>query len=60
MREHLALDALQGAAFCTAAAVLDREPPEVRLFLAGYGLFALAAATLTEAEPEANWPEQWG
>lgn len=51
MRQHLALDALQGAAFCTAALVLDREPPEVRLALAGYGLFSLAAAALTEREP---------
>jgi hypothetical protein len=57
MREHLALDALQGAAFCGAAALLDREAPEVRLALAGYGLFALAAAALTERAPEADWPE---
>lgn len=58
MREHLALDALQGAAFCTAAALLDREPPEVRSVLAGYGLFALAAAALTEREPGAG-RRQW-
>jgi hypothetical protein len=54
MREHLALDALQGAAFCTAAALLNREPPEVRSALAGYGLFAIAAAALTDQEPEAT------
>lgn len=48
MREHLGLDAAQGAAFCTAAVLLDRERRDVRLALAGYGLFALAAAALTE------------
>lgn len=51
MREHLALDAAQGAAFCAAALVLDKERREVRLALAGYGLFALAAAALTEHHP---------
>jgi hypothetical protein len=50
MREHLALDGLQGAAFCLAAALLEDEPREVRLALAGYGLFALAAAALTDGE----------
>lgn len=48
MEEHLALDALQGVAFCAAAASLAGEPREVRLLLAGYGLFALAAAALTD------------
>lgn len=48
MEEHLALDTLQGAAFCAAAALLDEEPREVRLILASYGLFALAAAALTD------------
>jgi len=56
MRQHLALDALQGAGFCAAALLLDREPREVRLALAGYGLFALAAAALTDREPA--WPER--
>ena len=51
MREHLALDAVQGLAFCAAAALLEDEPREVRLTLAGYGLFALAAAALTDREP---------
>ena len=48
MSQHLALDALQGAGLCMAAALLDREPPEVRGALMGYGLFSLAAALLTE------------
>lgn len=48
MRQHLALDALQGAGFCAAAALLDREPREVRLALAGYGLFSLVAAAMTD------------
>lgn len=57
MREHLALDAFQGAAFCTAAALLGRERRDVRIALAGYGLFALAAAALTEPEPAPLRPE---
>ena len=48
MERHLTLDALQGAGFCAAAALMTREPPEVRAALAGYGLFSLAAAMLTD------------
>ncbi|TFL19040.1 MBL fold metallo-hydrolase [Jannaschia formosa] len=48
MGEHLALDALQGAGFCAAAALLDRAPREVRTTMLGYGLFSLAAALLTD------------
>ncbi len=48
METHLALDALQGAGFCAAAALLDREPPEARAAMMGYGLFSLAAALLTD------------
>jgi hypothetical protein len=48
MRQHLVLDALQGAGFCAAAFLLDREPPGVRLALGGYGLFSLAAALMTD------------
>ena len=48
MSQHLALDAFQGAAFGAVAALLDREPPEVRRALAGYGLFSLAAALMTD------------
>lgn len=52
MRGHLALDRVQGAAFCTAAALARGESRAVRLALAGYGLFALAASALTETEGE--------
>ena len=48
MERHLTLDALQGAGFCAAAALMTREPPEVRAAFAGYGLFSLAAAMLTD------------
>lgn len=51
MREHLGLDAAQGAVFCAAALALERERRDVRLALAGYGLFALAAAALTDRNP---------
>lgn len=54
MRQHLALDAVQGLAFCTAAVALEDAPREVRLSLAAYGLFALAAAALTDREPAAG------
>ena len=50
MPQHLALDALQGAGFCAAAALLHRAPTEVRLTMAGYGAFSLAAALLTDRE----------
>jgi hypothetical protein len=46
--EHRALDAAQGLAFLAAAATL-RAPRNVRLSLAGYGAFSLAAAALTRS-----------
>jgi len=48
MHTHLTLDALQGMTFLGAAAVLTKEPPVVRLAMAGYGLFALFASQATE------------
>ena len=48
MGQHLTLDALQGAGFCAAAALLHREAPAVRGAMMGYGLFSLAAALLTD------------
>lgn len=48
MEDHLTLDALQGTAFCAAATLLKNESREVRLLLAGYGVFALTAAALTD------------
>ena len=56
MPTHLALDALQGAGFCVAAAVLEREPPETRAALGGYGLFSLAAAMLADRPDETRRP----
>jgi glyoxylase-like metal-dependent hydrolase (beta-lactamase superfamily II) len=48
MDQHLAIDALQGLAFCGAAAAMHDERPEVRAALAGYGAFSVAAALLTD------------
>jgi glyoxylase-like metal-dependent hydrolase (beta-lactamase superfamily II) len=48
MDQHLAIDALQGLAFCGAALTLRDEPAEVRAVLAGYGLFSVGAALLTD------------
>ena len=48
MKQHLTLDALQGAAFCAVAALMTRETPATRAVFAGYGLFSLAAALLTD------------
>ncbi|WP_119677684.1 hypothetical protein [Indioceanicola profundi] len=48
MKQHLAVDLLEGATFLSAAYMLEDEPPAVRWALAGYGLFALAAGSLTE------------
>jgi spore maturation protein SpmB len=59
MPQHLACDAVQGAGFCLAAALLDRESADIRWALAGYGLFALAAAALTEREAPSARPVDW-
>ncbi len=48
MERHLGIDALQGLGFCAAAAALRDEPVPVRATLAGYGLFSVAAALLTD------------
>lgn len=50
MDEHLALDAAEGAGFCAAALLMNSERKDVRGFLLGYGLFALAAALLTDRQ----------
>lgn len=52
--QHRALDAAQGLGFLVAGLTL-RALPEVRLSLAGYGAFSLAAAALTRA-PAAERP----
>lgn len=54
MKQHLAVDALEGAAFLAAAWMMDDEPDAVRGVMAGYGLFALGAALLTDREPKGH------
>jgi hypothetical protein len=51
MRAHLTLDALSGAMLCAAPLLLPDEESEVKAALVGMGLFELAAALTTEAEP---------
>jgi glyoxylase-like metal-dependent hydrolase (beta-lactamase superfamily II) len=51
MDRHLQLDAAQGAGFLAAAALASRAPSPVRATLAGYGLFSIAAALLTDRTP---------
>ncbi|MBC8137117.1 MAG: hypothetical protein H8F28_14655 [Fibrella sp.] len=48
MRQHLALDAVFGIGFLTAAACLPNEKPAVRAAFVGFGLFALWASQNTE------------
>lgn len=50
MRQHLALDAFQGAAFLAAAALMTKEKPIVRAAFAGFGLFAIWASRNTETQ----------
>ena len=51
--QHLAIDAAQGLGFLAAAALLTDAPRSARFVMAGYGLFALTVATLTERRPRA-------
>jgi hypothetical protein len=51
MQGHLAMDAVLGVGLIGTALFLKNESPLVRGFLAGAGLFAIAAATLTEPIP---------
>jgi hypothetical protein len=48
VKAHLTMDAMSGAAFLGAAAMLDDEDPEVRACLASIGLWEITAALLTE------------
>ncbi|PZX49486.1 hypothetical protein [Cereibacter changlensis] len=57
--EHRALDAAQGLAFLAVAATLS-APRNVRLSLAGYGAFSLAAAALTRSPRAGRGPSQRG
>lgn len=51
MRAHLIIDALSGASFIGAGLAAYRELGQLRASLVGFGLFGLAAALLTRAEP---------
>lgn len=48
VKQHLAVDLMEGATFLSAAYMMKDEAPQVRWALAGYGLFALAAGAMTE------------
>jgi len=50
MKAHLAMDAMSGAAFFGASAMLDDEDPEVRACLASIGVWEIAAALMTRSE----------
>jgi hypothetical protein len=48
MKAHLALDALSGGMLIGAAVMLDDEDEDVRVTLAGIGLFEITAALTTQ------------
>jgi hypothetical protein len=51
MKAHLALDAMSGAAFCSAPWLFPNEEMSVTGTMAGLGLFEIAVALTTETEP---------
>lgn len=51
MRQHLALDALAGAALCGAGLLMRRQPAGPRALLVAVGLSELAVAALSSAKP---------
>ena len=51
MREHLALDALGGAALCGAGLLMRRQPAGARALLLAFGLSELAVVALSSANP---------
>src|SRR5688572_29232141 len=48
MQAHLAMDGVIGVGLLAAAALMKDQPPAVRLAMLGAGVFALAAAAMTE------------
>jgi glyoxylase-like metal-dependent hydrolase (beta-lactamase superfamily II) len=54
MRTHLGLDAVTGTLFCLSA--LNQRDPVLRQALGAFGLFSLAAATLTDRGPRPPAP----
>lgn len=57
MRQHLALDALGGAALCGAGLLMRRQPAGARALLVAAGLAELAVVALSSTEP-ASGPGQ--
>ena len=51
MQAHLAMDGMIGVGLIGAAALMGRQPPEVRLALLGAGIFAIATAAMTDPIP---------
>ncbi len=51
MKAHLALDAASGAGLIGAAMVMDDEDADVRLTLAGLGVFEIGASLLSQTRP---------
>jgi hypothetical protein len=51
MRQHLALDALGGAALCGAGLLMRRQPTGARAFLLAAGLAELAVVALSSPQP---------
>lgn len=52
VRVHLVLDAVSGAVVGALPLVFPDEPSKIKVMLAGYGLFALAASLTTRTAPE--------
>jgi len=50
MKAHLTMDAMSGAALIGAAAIMDEEDDEVRMTVAGIGLFEIAMSLLTRTD----------
>ena len=61
MPAHLALDAISGAALCASPLALPDEDAAVKAALVAIGLFEVAAAFLTQAEPapQPSWSAQY-
>ncbi len=60
MRQHLALDAVQGAAFCGAAMLMRRQPAGARALLLGLGLSQLTVAAASSATPRSGPGQEAG
>ena len=51
MRAHLAIDAVSGAALCSAPAMFPEEDASTHAALVALGLFEVGASILTQREP---------